>query len=71
MSNFAFTTWILLLFVLASGLALGSLARWRFEEGKRTGAAKETKDGVKDREAGTRAKGRNEGKATGKTTRGE
>lgn len=48
MSNFAFTTWILLLFIFASGLALGSLARWHFGERKRAGAAKEPKEGVED-----------------------
>jgi hypothetical protein len=31
MSNFALTTWILLAFVFAAGIALGSLARARHE----------------------------------------
>ncbi len=35
MSNFALTTFILLVFVFASGLALGSLARARYEQQKR------------------------------------
>lgn len=35
MSNFALTTWILLVFVFAAGLALGSLARGRYERQKR------------------------------------
>jgi hypothetical protein len=34
MSNFALTTWILLAFVFAAGLALGSLARGRYEQKK-------------------------------------
>jgi hypothetical protein len=32
MSNFALTTWILLVFVFAAGMALGSLARGRYEQ---------------------------------------
>jgi uncharacterized membrane protein YciS (DUF1049 family) len=35
MSNFALTTFILLAFLFASGLALGSLARARYEQQKR------------------------------------
>ena len=35
MSNFALTTFILMVFVFASGLALGSLARGRYEQQKR------------------------------------
>jgi len=34
MSNFALTTWILLLFIFAAGLALGSLARGVYERRK-------------------------------------
>jgi hypothetical protein len=37
MSNFAFTTFILLVFLFAAGLALGSLARARYEQQKRIG----------------------------------
>ena len=37
MSNFAFTTFILLVFIFAAGLALGSLARARYEQQKRIG----------------------------------
>ena len=39
MSNFALSTWILLVFVFAAGLALGSLARARYEQ-QRIGAAR-------------------------------
>lgn len=38
MSNFALSTWLLLVFVFAAGLALGSLARARYEQQKRIGA---------------------------------
>ena len=34
MSNFALSTWLLLVFVFAAGLALGSLARARYEQQK-------------------------------------
>ncbi len=40
MSNFAFTTFILLVFLFAAGLALGSLARARYEQQKRIGMKK-------------------------------
>jgi hypothetical protein len=40
MSNFALSTWMLLVFVFAAGLALGSLARARYEQQKRIGAAR-------------------------------
>jgi preprotein translocase subunit SecG len=40
MSNLALTTWILLVFLFAAGLALGSLARAGFERQKRTPAAR-------------------------------
>jgi hypothetical protein len=40
MSNFAFTTFILLVFLFAAGLALGSLARARYEQQKRIGTKK-------------------------------
>jgi len=36
MSNFALSTWVLLVFVFAAGLALGSLARSRYERKKQT-----------------------------------
>ncbi|HMK40281.1 MAG TPA: hypothetical protein VK451_01850 [Methyloceanibacter sp.] len=45
MSNFALTTFILLVFVFASGLALGSLARGRYEQQKRIAANKRSTDG--------------------------
>jgi len=45
MSNFALTTFILLVFVFASGLALGSLARGRYEQQKRIAAKKRGKNG--------------------------
>jgi hypothetical protein len=35
MSNFALSTWILMLFVFAAGIALGSLARAGHERSKR------------------------------------
>lgn len=35
MSNFALSVWVLLVFVFAAGLALGSLARARYERKKR------------------------------------
>jgi uncharacterized membrane protein YidH (DUF202 family) len=35
MSNFALTTFILLVFLFAAGLALGSLARARYEQQRR------------------------------------
>jgi hypothetical protein len=38
MSNFALSTWILLVFVFAAGLALGTRAR--YEQQKRIGAAR-------------------------------
>jgi hypothetical protein len=38
MSNFALSTWLLLVFVFAAGLALGSLARARYEQQKKIGA---------------------------------
>jgi hypothetical protein len=44
MSNFALTTFILLVFLFAAGLALGSLARARYEQQKRVGAAAKGKD---------------------------
>jgi hypothetical protein len=40
MSNFALTTFILLVFLFAAGLALGSLARARYEQQKRITAKK-------------------------------
>jgi hypothetical protein len=39
MSNFALSTFLLLIFVFAAGLALGSLARARYEQQK-IGAAR-------------------------------
>lgn len=36
MSNFALSTWVLLVFVFAAGLALGSLARSRYKRKKQT-----------------------------------
>jgi hypothetical protein len=45
MSNFAFTTFILLVFIFAAGLALGSLARARYEQQKRIGVKKRGEDG--------------------------
>jgi hypothetical protein len=45
MSNFAFTTVILLVFIFAAGLALGSLARARYEQQKRIGAKKRGESG--------------------------
>jgi preprotein translocase subunit SecG len=45
MSNFAFTTFILMVFLFAAGLALGSLARARYEQQKRIGAKKREKEG--------------------------
>ena len=39
MSNFALSTWILLVFLFAAGLALGSLARGTYERQKRIWAA--------------------------------
>lgn len=44
MSNFALTTVILLVFVFASGLALGSLARGRYEQQKRIAKPRATKE---------------------------
>jgi preprotein translocase subunit SecG len=38
MSNFALTTFILMVFLFAAGLALGSLARARYEQQKRAAA---------------------------------
>jgi hypothetical protein len=43
MSNFALTTFILLVFLFAAGLALGSLARARYEQQKRVGTAPKDK----------------------------
>jgi len=40
MSNFALSAWILLVFLFAAGLALGSLARGTYERQKRIGAAR-------------------------------
>jgi hypothetical protein len=40
MSNFALSTLLLLLFVFAAGLVLGSLSRARYEQQKRIGAKK-------------------------------
>jgi hypothetical protein len=37
MSNFALTIFILLVFLFAAGLALGSIARARYEQQKRIG----------------------------------
>jgi hypothetical protein len=45
MSNFAFTTFILLVFIFAAGLALGSLARARYEQQKRIGVKKRSGNG--------------------------
>jgi len=45
MSNFAFTTFILLVFIFAAGLALGSLARARHEQQKRVGMRKRGENG--------------------------
>ena len=45
MSNFAFTTFILLVFLFAAGLALGSLARARYEQQKRIGIKKRGENG--------------------------
>jgi hypothetical protein len=45
MSNFAFTTFILLVFIFAAGLALGSLARARYEQQKRIGMKKRGENG--------------------------
>jgi uncharacterized membrane protein YciS (DUF1049 family) len=38
MSNFALSTLLLLVFVFAAGLALGSLSRARYEQQKKIGA---------------------------------
>jgi hypothetical protein len=40
MSNFALSTWLLLVFVFAAGLALGSRARARYEQQKKIGVAR-------------------------------
>jgi hypothetical protein len=40
MSNFLLSTWLLLVFVFAAGLALGSLARARYEQQKKIGAVR-------------------------------
>ena len=40
MSNFALSTWLLLVFVFAAGLALGSLARARYVQQKTISAAR-------------------------------
>jgi hypothetical protein len=45
MSNFAFATFILLVFIFAAGLALGSLARARYEQQKRIGMKKRDENG--------------------------
>jgi hypothetical protein len=47
MSNFALTTWILLVFIFAAGLGLGSLARGLYERQKR--ASRSSADGPSDR----------------------
>jgi hypothetical protein len=47
MNNFALSTWILLVFLFAAGLALGSLARARYEQQKRIGAARRKGSGDK------------------------
>jgi len=36
MSNFALATWVLVVLVFAAGLVLGSLARARYEQQKRS-----------------------------------
>jgi preprotein translocase subunit SecG len=50
MSNFALTTFILLVFLFAAGLALGNLARARYEQQKRISTA--PKDENRDSPAG-------------------
>lgn len=45
MSNFAFITFILLVFIFAAGLALGSLARARYEQQKLIGMKKRGENG--------------------------
>jgi hypothetical protein len=44
MSNFALTTVILLVFLFAAGLALGSLARARYEQQKRVGRGRQRQE---------------------------
>ena len=44
MSNSALSTWLLVLFVFAAGLVLGSLARARYEQQKRIGAGRPRKN---------------------------
>jgi len=46
MSNFALATWLLVVFVFAAGLVLGSLSRSRYEQQKRIGARRR-RDGGK------------------------
>jgi hypothetical protein len=44
MSNFALTTFILLVFLFAAGLALGSLARARYKQQKGIGGGAKSKN---------------------------
>ena len=44
MSNFALATWLLVIFVFAAGLVLGSLARARYEQQKKIGAGRPRKN---------------------------